>query len=547
MKQITKLLSWKKLKEHSADISKTTIAELFVHDSKRFERFSIHLGDMLFDYSKNPITKDTIRLLHNLAEDCDLMRKIESMFIGDKINFTEKRAVLHTALRNTKGKPVKMDGRDVMPQIRAVLTHMRHFVESVHSGEWTGCSGKKITDVVNIGIGGSDLGPAMVCSALEPYSNFGIKTHFISNIDGTHITETLKIINPETTLFIISSKTFTTQETITNANTAKQWFLKKIAKHEKDIAKHFIAISTNEKAVKKFGIDPRNMFVFWDWVGGRYSLWSAIGMSVALQIGMDNFEAMLHGACEMDTHFRNEPFEKNIPVIMALLGIWHTNFLGKCSHAVIPYDQYLFKLPDYLQQLDMESNGKRVNADGEQVSHSTSPVIWGNAGTNAQHSFFQLMHQGTQVIPVDFLAATQSHNDIGEHHKILLSNYFAQTEALMMGKSESEAREELEEQGLSAEELDTLLPHKVFPGNRPSNSFLYKKLTPAMLGAILAMYEHKVFVQGAIWNINSFDQWGVELGKQLAKQILPELEGKSTVTTHDSSTNGLINYYKKNR
>jgi glucose-6-phosphate isomerase len=468
------------------------------------------------------------------------------MFRGEKINFTENRAVLHVALRNRSNEPIIVDGEDVMPQVNGVLQKMRQFSDAVRNGQWRGYSGKPIGDVVNIGIGGSDLGPVMVTEALKPYGKPGLKVHFVSNIDGTHIAETLKNLNPETTLFIIASKTFTTQETITNANTAKEWFLK-TATDQTAVAKHFVALSTNTDAVAQFGIDTNNMFEFWDWVGGRYSLWSAIGLSIALYIGMDEFEALLNGAHAMDTHFRSTPLEKNLPVILGLLGIWYNNFFGAQSHAILPYDQYMHRFAAYFQQGDMESNGKRVNRNGEAVNYSTGPVIWGEPGTNGQHAFYQLIHQGTKLIPCDFIAPVISHNAIGEHHKILLSNFFAQTEALMKGKTKAEAEAELKASGLSGEPLQSLLPHKVFTGNKPTNSIFVKKITPHNLGALIALYEHKIFVQGIIWNINSFDQWGVELGKQLAKAILPELQDNKPINSHDSSTNGLINFYKQHR
>jgi glucose-6-phosphate isomerase len=520
--------------------------DLFATDPERFDKFHVRLGDILLDYSKNLITDKTMSLLIELARQAGLPARIEMMFTGEKINFTEKRSVLHTALRNRSKEPVIVDGKDVMPDIRKVLVKMRKFTESVRSGEWKGCTGLPITDIVNIGIGGSDLGPAMVCAALKPYSD-KINTHFVSNIDGTHIVGTLKKLNPETTMFIIASKTFTTQETITNAMTARDWFRKNIKGYSQDMTKHFVALSTNTAAVKDFGIDPANMFEFWDWVGGRYSLWSAIGLSIALSIGMDNFEDLLEGAYEMDQHFRTSPFDKNIPVILALLGIWYNNFFNTKTYAVIPYDQYLEYLPDYLQQLEMESNGKSTDSSGQNVEYPTGPVVWGKAGTNAQHSFFQLIHQGTQMIPADFLAPVVSQNPSGMHHDILISNFLAQTEALMIGKTEEEVRKELEKQGMPEEEIESLLPHRVFVGNKPTNSIFYQKLTPKTLGSLIAMYEHKVFVQGTIWNINSYDQWGVELGKQLAKKILPELTSNEIVDSHDSSTNALIKFYKEMR
>jgi glucose-6-phosphate isomerase len=544
MSVLTDSKEWIFLKNHYNELSNIKLREMFESDPERFQKFHLKFNDILLDYSKNNINSATIAGLINLAKESNLKDWIEKQFSGEKINFTEKRAVLHTALRNMDKHQVKSDGWMVSPKVTAVLQQMKNFSDSVHSGEWKGCTGERITDIVNIGIGGSDLGPMMVCEALKPYAVNGMNVHFVSNVDGTHISETLKKLNPAKTLFIIASKTFTTQETLTNAITAKKWFLKKIATKESDIEKHFVALSTNEKAVTEFGIAPENMFVFWDWVGGRYSLWSSIGLSISLFIGYYNFEQLLTGAFEMDEHFRNEPFESNIPVILALLGIWYNNFFNSRTYGIIPYDQYLDKLPDYLQQLDMESNGKYVDRDGNIVDYKTGPVIWGRAGTNAQHSFFQLIHQGTQIIPCDFLAPLESNNPIGDHHKILLSNFFAQTEALMKGKTKSEAEIELKNSGLSDYEISELLPHKVFNGNRPTNTILFKKLDPKTLGSLIAMYEQKVFVQGIIWRINSFDQWGVELGKQLAKNILPELDGLNKIENHDSSTNGLINYYK---
>ena len=520
--------------------------DLFAADPDRFRRFSIRWNDILLDYSKNRITERTIPLLLDLAYEADVKGWIEKMFTGEKINSTEHRAVLHIALRNRSNTPIVVDGENVMPAVNKVLSHLRSFCESVRNGSWKGHSGKEISDVVNIGIGGSDLGPVMVTEALKPYAHPRVNVHFVSNIDGTHIAETLKRLDPQTALFVISSKTFTTQETITNALTAKRWFLDRV-RDESAVARHFVAVSTNAKAVSSFGIDTKNMFEFWDWVGGRYSLWSAIGLSIALSIGMDSFEELLTGAHEMDTHFRTTPMEKNLPVILALLGIWYNNFFGSETHAIIPYDQYLHRFPAYLQQGDMESNGKRVTRDAQQVEYSTGPIMWGEPGTNGQHAFFQLLHQGTKMIPADFIATMQSHNPIGNHHAILLSNFFAQTEALMRGKTEAEARRELEASGMSGKELDELLPHKVFPGNRPTNTIVFKKLTPRTLGALIALYEHKIFVQGVVWRVNSFDQWGVELGKQLAKTILPELDSRERISSHDSSTNKLIAFYKEHR
>jgi glucose-6-phosphate isomerase len=546
MSELTHSPSWTALERHHQEIATIHMRDLFSQDSRRFEKFSVRWNDILLDYSKNRITEKTMSLLFDLVREADTRRWIEKMFQGEKINVTEGRAVLHVALRNRSNTPIIVDGEDVMPAVNGVLKQMRSFTESVRSGAWKGYTGKAMTDIVNIGIGGSDLGPVMVTEALRPYGHPRLNVHFVSNIDGTHIAETLKRLTPETALFIISSKTFTTQETITNAQSAKRWFLDR-AKDDSAVAKHFVAVSTNAEAVSGFGIDTKNMFEFWDWVGGRYSLWSAIGLSIALYIGMENFEDLLAGAHEMDRHFRTTPPEKNIPVILALLGIWYNNFFGAESHAIIPYDQYMHRFPAYFQQGDMESNGKRVTRDGRVVNYSTGPVIWGEPGTNGQHAFFQLLHQGTKLIPADFLAPMQTHNPIGEHHSILLSNFFAQTEALMRGKTEPEARKELGASGMRGETLETLLPHKVFPGNRPTNSIVFKKVTPRTLGSLIAMYEHKIFVQGLIWDVNSFDQWGVELGKQLAKTILPELQTSESVKDHDSSTNGLIAFYKEHR
>lgn len=546
MSNLTQSKAWKALEDHQREIGSRHMREMFSADPQRFEKFSVKWHDFLVDYSKNRVTSETMPLLFDLARQVDLGGWIGKMFRGEKINSTEHRSVLHVALRNRSNTPVLVDGEDVMPSVNKVLAHMREFTEAVRLGAWTGYSGKVITDIVNIGIGGSDLGPVMVTEALKPFGHERLSVHFVSNVDGTHIAETVKRLNPETTLFIISSKTFTTQETIVNAQSAKKWFLER-AHDPATVAKHFVAVSTNAKAVAAFGIDTKNMFEFWDWVGGRYSLWSAIGLSIALFIGMDGFEELLSGAHEMDQHFRSAPFEKNIPVILGLLGVWYDDFLGAESHAIIPYDQYLHRFAAYLQQGDMESNGKGVTRGGSQTDYSTGPIIWGEPGTNGQHAFFQLIHQGTRLIPVDFIAPVESHNPIGEHHPILLSNFFAQTEALMRGKTGEEARKELEASGLRGEELMRLLPHKVFPGNRPTNSILIRKITPRTLGSLIAMYEHKIFVQGVVWDVNSFDQWGVELGKQLAKAILPELGGEGKVTGHDSSTNGLIAYYKSNR
>lgn len=538
--------AWQALGQHYAQIKDLHMRALFAQDPSRFERFSVQFKDILFDYSKNRVTDETMRLLLNLAEEAGLPTWIEAMFSGEKINNTEGRAVLHTALRNQSDTPVFVDGTDVMPEIRRVLSRMRRFSENVRSGEWRGFTGKPITDIVNIGIGGSDLGPKMVCAALKPYGKHGLRVHFVSNVDGTDIAETLKILNPETALFLIASKTFTTQETMTNAHSAREWFLARSG-DERHIARHFAAMSTNTQAVRAFGIDPENMFEFWDWVGGRYSLWSAIGLSIALFVGMDNFEALLRGAYEADQHFRGAPLNQNIPVLMALLGVWYNNFFGAQSHAILPYEQYLEHFPAYFQQGDMESNGKGVSRAGETLLYSTGPIIWGQPGTNGQHAFYQLIHQGTKLIPCDFLAGVESQNPLGSHHAILLSNFLAQTEALMKGRTPEEARAELTIQGYSGAELELLTRAKTFMGNRPTNSFLYQKLTPATLGTLIALYEHKIFAQGIIWRVNSFDQMGVELGKQLAKAILPELDGTQPVHTHDSSTNGLINAIKSRR
>jgi glucose-6-phosphate isomerase len=518
--------AWHALQNNFSQMKTVHMKDLFKADTGRFSKFSLQFNDILFDYSKNIITADTLQLLLQLANECKLTDAIEAMFAGEKINGTEDRAVLHTALRNFSGDPVITDGKDVMPEVKKVLQQMSNFCKKVHNGEWKGYSGKKIKYIVNIGIGGSDLGPVMVTEALKPYWVDGIQTYFVSNVDGTHIAETLKKITPDETLFLIASKTFTTQETMTNAHTARDWFLK-TANDESMVAKHFVALSTNEKEVTKFGIAPENMFVFWDWVGGRYSLWSAIGLSIALTIGYDHFEGLLKGAHETDKHFRTTAFEKNIPVIMALVGLWYSNFYGTTTEAILPYDQYMHRFAAYFQQGNMESNGKYVDRNGEKVTYSTGPVIWGEPGTNGQHAFYQLIHQGTQVIPCDFIAPAISHNAIGDHHQKLLSNFFAQTEALMNGSS------------------TPLSAFRVFEGNRPTNSFLIKQITPFSLGELIALYEHKIFVQGVIWNIYSFDQWGVELGKVLANKILPELLNADDISSHDSSTNSLINAYKK--
>ena len=521
------------------------ITSLF-DEYERFERYSIEFEDMLVDYSKNRVNDEILNALRDLAEETELTNAIKSMFDGDPINQTEGRAVLHTALRNRSKHAVYQDGNDVMPEVNAVLAKMKVFADTVNQGKWLGYSGKPIKSLVNIGIGGSDLGPVMVSEALKPYQASNLEIFFVSNVDGTHIAETLKKVDPETTMFFIASKTFTTQETMTNAHSARSWFLAH-AKDETAVAKHFVALSTNLKGVEAFGIDPQNMFAFWDWVGGRYSLWSAIGLPVACAIGFGNFEQLLCGAHAMDEHFRHSQFNRNIPVLLALIGIWNTNFLGATSEAILPYDQYLHRFAAYFQQGNMESNGKYVNRSGEKVTYTTGPIIWGEPGTNGQHAFYQLIHQGTHLIPCDFIAPAISHNPLGDHHLKLLSNFFAQTEALMKGKSLEVVKEEMNRAGKSVEEIDQIAPHRVFEGNRPTNSILVKQITPHALGMLIAMYEHKIFVQGAIWNIFSFDQWGVELGKVLANGILPELKDQAEVTTHDGSTNGLINAYKKMR
>ena len=540
----TNTQAWKALEAHQSQLAHTTIADLFKQEQNRFNDYSLTFeNQILVDFSKNKINQETLKLLHQLAKESALDEAINAMFTGEKINRTENRAVLHTALRNRSNTPVYVDGKDVMPEVNAVLAKMSAFCDRVISGEWKGYTGKAITDVVNIGIGGSDLGPYMVTEALRPYKNH-LNMHFVSNVDGTHIAETLKKVNPETTLFLVASKTFTTQETMTNANSARDWLLA-AAKDNSAVAKHFAALSTNGKAVAEFGIDTNNMFEFWDWVGGRYSLWSAIGLSIALPIGFDNFEGLLSGAHEMDKHFRTAPLEKNIPATLALIGLWNTNFLGAQTEAILPYDQYLHRFAAYFQQGNMESNGKYVDRNGDVIrDYQTGPIIWGEPGTNGQHAFYQLIHQGTMLIPCDFIAPAQSHNPLGDHHSKLLSNFFAQTEALAFGKTKEEVEAEFVKAGKSLDEVKDIVPFKVFTGNKPTNSILVQKMTPFVLGALIAMYEHKIFAQGVIFNIFSFDQWGVELGKQLANRILPELADKEKVSSHDSSTNGLINQFK---
>ncbi|HEU0234402.1 MAG TPA: glucose-6-phosphate isomerase [Gallionella sp.] len=556
MSKLTSSPAWQALKAHHAAIEPAHMRRMFQDDPARFGKFSLQLGDLLFDYSKNRINDETIKLLVALAEQAGLPACIGRMFSGEKINFTERRAALHAALRNRSGHSVYLDGKDVMPDVRRVLELMRRFSNAVRGGEHLGHTGRQISDIVNIGIGGSDLGPLMVCEALKPYTcpeppevakgeaATKLRAHFVSNVDGTHLAETLKKLDAETTLFIVSSKTFTTLETLTNARSARTWLVEKLC-DERAVAKHFAAVSTNLDAATQFGINPENVFEFWDWVGGRYSLWSAIGLPIALYVGMDRFEELLGGAYAMDEHFRSAPLEKNIPALMGLLGIWYGNFFGAGSNAVFPYDQYLHRFPAYLQQLEMESNGKGVDRDGNAVDYDTGMVVWGEPGTNGQHAFYQLIHQGTRLIPADFLAPLRSHNPIGEHHAILLANCFAQTEALMLGKTAEEVRTELEAQGLHGEALEALLPHKIFPGNSPTNTLLFDRLDPHTLGMLIALYEHKVFVQSVVWNINPFDQWGVELGKQLAGKILPELRDAAAVSRHDASTGGLIDYFHK--
>ncbi|HGC3117035.1 TPA: glucose-6-phosphate isomerase [Escherichia coli] len=539
----TQTAAWQALQKHFDEMKDVTIADLFAKDGDRFSKFSVTFDDqMLVDYSKNRITEETLAKLQDLAKECDLAGAIKSMFSGEKINRTENRAVLHVALRNRSNTPILVDGKDVMPEVNAVLEKMKTFSEAIISGEWKGYTGKAITDVVNIGIGGSDLGPYMVTEALRPYKNH-LNMHFVSNVDGTHIAEVLKKVNPETTLFLVASKTFTTQETMTNAHSARDWFLK-AAGDEKHVAKHFAALSTNAKAVGEFGIDTANMFEFWDWVGGRYSLWSAIGLSTVLSIGFDNFVELLSGAHAMDKHFSTTPAEKNLPVLLALIGIWYNNFFGAETEAILPYDQYMHRFAAYFQQGNMESNGKYVDRNGNVVDYQTGPIIWGEPGTNGQHAFYQLIHQGTKMVPCDFIAPAITHNPLSDHHQKLLSNFFAQTEALAFGKSREVVEQEYRDQGKDPATLDYVVPFKVFEGNRPTNSILLREITPFSLGALIALYEHKIFTQGVILNIFTFDQWGVELGKQLANRILPELKDDKEISSHDSSTNGLINRYK---
>jgi glucose-6-phosphate isomerase len=547
MSALTQSPAWQALKTHHATTKDVHMRSLFADDPKRFERFSIEQGDLFVDYSKHRVTDETMKLLFSLARQAKVEEWRDKMFSGAKINRTEDRAVLHVALRNRSNRPIVVDGKDVMPEVNAVLGKMRDFTSRVRSGEWKGHTGKRITDVVNIGIGGSDLGPVMATEALRPYWQKGLRAHFVSNVDGTHLAETVRELDPAQTLFIVASKTFTTQETLMNARSARAWLTSSL-KDEKAVPKHFVAVSTAAAEVSKFGIDTQNMFPFWDWVGGRYSLWSSIGLPIATVIGMDSFEELLAGGHEMDEHFRTAPLEKNIPVILGMLGVWYSNFFGAETHAILPYDQYMHRFPAYFQQGDMESNGKRVDREGRFIDdYSTGPIVWGEPGTNGQHAFYQLIHQGTRIVPADFIAPVETHNRLGEHHTVLLANFFAQTEALMKGKNEAEAKAELEAQKLPKERVLELLPHKMFPGNRPSTSILVQKITPRALGKLVAMYEQKIFTQGIVWNIFSFDQWGVELGKQLAKKIEPELLAEGAVLSHDSSTNGLIHRFKKAR
>ena len=547
MSALTRSPAWQALLAHQSSLAATTMRELFAADPQRFARMSREVCGLLIDWSKHRATDETWRLLFALAEQADVLGWRDRMFAGAKINGTEDRAVLHVALRNRSNRPIAVDGADVMPLVNGVLGKMREFTARLRGGQWRGHTGKTITDVVNLGIGGSDLGPVMVTEALRPYWTPGMRAHFVSNVDGTHLAETVAGLDPERTLFIVASKTFTTQETLTNARSARAWLLGKLGAGPEAVARHFVALSTNAKEVAAFGIDPANMFEFWDWVGGRYSLWSAIGLSIACVIGMDHFEALLDGGHAMDEHFRTAPVAENAPVILGLLGVWYANFWGAETHAILPYDQYLHRFAAYFQQGDMESNGKSVDRDGHRVDYTTGPVIWGEPGTNGQHAFYQLIHQGTRLIPCDFIAPIETHHPIGPHHQILLANFFAQTEALMAGKTADEARAELVAAKLPEDRIARLVPHKTFPGNRPTTSIVAQRITPRSLGSLIALYEHKIFVQGIIWNIYSFDQWGVELGKQLASKILPELDGDAAVTSHDASTNGLINYYKAHR
>ncbi len=541
---LLELPAWKALSAHWLDVRDLHMRDLFDADSTRFEKFSVKFNDILLDFSKNRITQETVDLLAELARESELEKWIEKMFSGELINHTEKRAALHTALRNRSERAVKVEGQDVMPAIEQALDKMQLISDTVRNGEWQGFSGRSIIDVVNLGVGGSDLGPVMVTEALHPYGKSGLRVHFVSNVDPSHICDTLRNLNPETTLFIVSSKSFTTQDTIANAKTARDWLLE-TARDDTAVQKHFIAVAANTKAAMEFGIAEENILEMWDWVGGRYSLWSSIGISIAIYIGMDRFKALLEGAFEMDEHFRTAPFEQNIPVIMAMLGVWYNNFFAADTYAVLPYDQHLHRFPAFLQQVDMESNGKSVTRSGQPTDYSTGPILWGELGITGQHAFYQSLHQGTKLVPTDFIVPIESLNPVGQHHTILLANFFAQTQALTRGRTEQEARQELEAEGMDADEIDRLAPYKVFNGNKPSNTILFRALTPRTLGSLIAMYEHKIFVQGVIWDINSFDQWGVELGKQLADTIFKQLCERKPVSNHDVSTNGLINYYMK--
>ena len=545
MSALTESTAWQALYRHHAATQNVSMRDLFATDARRFERFSIDVGELFVDCSKHRVTDETMKLLFDLARQQQVLPWRDKMFAGEKINRTENRAVLHVALRNRSNRPILVDGKDVMPEVNAVLAKMRRFTDAVRSGAWKGHTGKRITDVVNIGIGGSDLGPTMASLALKPYWHPEMRAHFVSNVDGTHLAETLRDLSPDKTLFVVESKTFTTQETLMNAKSARAWLVEKLGT-DAAVPKHFVAVSTATDEVRKFGIDPDNMFVFWDWVGGRYSLWSAIGLPIELLVGADRFEEMLAGGHAMDEHFRTAPMERNVPVVLAMLGVWYANFFGAASHAILPYDQYMSRFAAYFQQGDMESNGKRIDREGRSIEdYTTGPIVWGEPGTNGQHAFYQLIHQGTRLVPCDFLAPLETHNPIGKHHQVLLANFFAQTEALMRGKTPEEARAELETQQIAPERIRALVPHKSFPGNRPTTSIVFPKLTPKTLGMLIALYEHKIFVQGIVWDIFSFDQFGVELGKQLAKKIEPELESAGLVTSHDASTNGLINRYKK--
>lgn len=545
MEQLTQQPAWQALQTHRDQIAETHMRDLFANDTQRFEKFSLNFHDLLLDYSKNRITDETMSLLMQLAEQSEVKAWIEKMFCGEKINYTENRAVLHTALRNRGDEPVYVDGVDVMPEVRSELEKMREYSESIRTGKWLGFTGKPIIDVVNLGVGGSDLGPVMVSEALHPYGKAGLRVHFVSNVDPSHICDTLKNLDPERTLFIISSKSFTTQDTLMNAHTARDWFLEH-ARDESAVEKHFIAVAANIPAVTEFGINEKNIFKMWDWVGGRYSIWSSIGLSIAIKVGMDRFESMLQGAYEMDQHFRQAPLGKNIPVILAMLGVWYTNFFNAESHVLLPYDQHLHRFPAYFQQGDMESNGKCVTRDGKIVDYATGPIIWGELGITGQHAFYQNLHQGTHLVPADFIVPVDSMNPVGEHHRVLLANFFAQTRTLMTGKNEDEARDELLEEGLTNEEVERLYPSRIMKGNKPSNTILLKALTPKNLGMLIATYEHKIFVQGVIWQINSFDQPAVELGKKVARRIYDDLRQRQPVEQYDGSTNGLVNYFLKN-